>query len=133
MRAPENTPTGALTIRIAVRVLLIIVWAVSSFAACAAHAACSEADGCPDPGAVVPASAEPAKSPQVQVAERRAPAQVASVVSDGRPAGALDSAAVRPVRAERRPAEQGSAPEPWLMLLAGLAFAGFVVAKRSRG
>jgi hypothetical protein len=122
--------------------------AVSSFVACAAWPACNDADGCPDPGAVIAASSgELAKGSPMQVAElpATAPARVATAVSDGRPGGALvmRSDAVRGGAAGRSPkaasgradpAPGGSEPSSvWLMLFAGLAFAGFVVAKRIKG
>jgi hypothetical protein len=64
--------------------------------------------------------------------------------SEARPAGAVvlrtqdsrsSGSAVRPSRIERNRAEATVLPEPsvWIMLLAGLAFAGFVVVKRSKG
>jgi len=129
------------------RVFRILIWALLSLAVGAARAACNDADGCPDPGAVIAASAELPKAQPVQMAELppAAPARVATAISDGRPAGALvmrsDSArGGAPVRSEstdRGRADSGTAgSEPssvWLMLFAGLAFAGFVVAKRSRG
>jgi hypothetical protein len=128
------------------RVLRILIWAVLTLAVCAARAACNDADGCPDPGPVIAANAELAKNSPVRVAElpaAAAPARVASAVSDGRPAGALVMRAdppgggARAVKADRGRADPGSGgSEPssvWLMLFSGLAFAGFVVAKRIRG
>src|SRR5690348_12147112 len=130
------------------RYLQVLICAVSSFVACAAWPACNDADGCPDPGAVMAASTELAKTSPMQVAElpaATAPARVATAVSDGRPAGALvmRSEAMRggaPARSPKAgggradPTSAGSEPSSvWLMLFAGLAFAGFVVAKRIRG
>jgi hypothetical protein len=136
------------------RLLPILLPAVLSLVTCAAGAACNGSDGCPDSATVIPASAELAKAAPIQVAElpagvvsalapregAAAPARVASAVTEGRAAGNLvmrsddGRSAARATKTERGRTEQG-APEPsvWLMVLAGLAFAGFIVAKRSRG
>ncbi|HZR68024.1 MAG TPA: PEP-CTERM sorting domain-containing protein [Burkholderiales bacterium] len=119
-----------------------------------AWAACEAPDGCPDSAPMLVASAEPVAA-ALQIAQLpaevvpalapgeagTAPARVSATLSEGRPA----SLVIRPeagrtgarASAGERGAEQRSAPgsEPssvWLMLFAGLAFAGFVVAKRSK-
>jgi hypothetical protein len=155
MRSAKNTPTDTLTVLEIMRLLPILVAAMLGASAQAAGAACSEPSGCPGSAA---AGVEPAAASTLQVAQIpgevvtalgpgepvAATARVAAKVSDGRPAGALMMRS-EPVRAgarasagERGGAEQrssgGSEPSSvWLMLFAGLAFAGFVVAKRSRG
>jgi hypothetical protein len=125
------------------RLLPILLWAVLSFVAFTARAACDEAVGCPEPAQIqvaeLPGNVVPALAPH-EVAT--APARVAAV-SDTPPGGALVMRpdAVRPgaraSQAERGRADPGPAgSEPssvWLMLFAGVAFAGFVIAKRIRG
>jgi hypothetical protein len=151
----KNTPTGSLTARKHMRVLPIILWAALGFVACGARAACIEAAGCADAAPIVVAAAEAAGSAPIQVAEvpvsgvpalaasdGASPARVAAV-SGARPGGTLvmRSEGTR-TTARTSGAERSSRPEPnsgaerssvWMMLLAGLAFAGFVIAKRTRG
>jgi hypothetical protein len=152
-RTPKNTPSDMSILRKTMRVSRVLIWVVLSLAACAARAACNDAEGCPEPGALIAASAELSKGVPLQVAELpgsvvsamgqrteagSASARVATAVSDGRPALVMRSeparSGARPGKAERGRAEQGSEPSSvWLMLFAGLAFVGFVIAKRIRG
>jgi hypothetical protein len=137
------------------RLLPILVAATLGAFAQAAGAACSEPSGCP--GSAVAPGVEPAAASTLQVAQIpgevvtalgpgdpvAATARVAASVSDGRPAGALmmrsepvragaRASAGERGRAEQRPSGASEPSSVWLMLFAGLAFAGFVVAKRSR-
>ena|SRR5579859_2804038 len=136
---------------------------VALIAACSwsARAACNDAAGCPDAGALSVSAADPAAPPQpVQIAgfpgdtlgglTRRgsgagsAGAALGDLRGETHPAGALivrSGEDVAGARAMIRPQRQASEPVPaaasepsaWIMLLAGLAFAGVIVRKRSGG
>jgi hypothetical protein len=144
MRRAKNTATVALTVSENMRLLFLLVAAMVSALSFPAAAAC-EREGCTEAAPTATSGTVPpsAQAPAVQIAEL--PGQVVpATLSDGRPAGALVMrpetvrSGARPspgehVRSEPPPAS-GSEPAPvWLMLFAGLAFAGVVVAKRSRG
>jgi hypothetical protein len=154
-RRAKNTPTGSLTAPKSMRVLPIVLWAVLGFAASGARAACNEAGGCADTAPiVVAATAEAAGSAPIQVAEvpvsgvtgltsgdAASPARVATV-ADARPGGTLllrsDGARTAPRASDGGPARTeprtgSERSSVWMMLLAGLAFAVFVIAKRTRG
>jgi hypothetical protein len=135
------------------RVFPMLLIAALTASASAARAGCNEPARCPDAAAAA-ASAEPASAPPVLVAELpgevvpavapgpgSAAARVVANLSDGRPGNAMvarpetgrAARADERTRAEPRPAAGSESSSVWLMLFAGLAFAGFVVAKRSRG
>ena len=145
MREAKNTPTVALTVVETMRLLFLLVAATLSalpFPAAVAceGEACTEATPTATSGSVPPSAQAPAA---VQIAQL--PGQVVpATLSEGRPAGALVMrpetvrAGARPspgeqVRSEPPPASGSEPSSVWLMLFAGFAFAGFVVAKRSRG
>jgi hypothetical protein len=156
MRRAKNTPIDALNALKTMRLLPVMLAATLGAFGPAVGAACNEPTGCAEPVSVV-ASVEPAAaSAFAQLAQipgdvatpiassdpTAATARVAAL-SDGRPTSALVMrpetvrAGARASTGERGRAEQrspgGSEPSSvWLMLFAGLAFAGFVVAKRSR-
>ncbi len=136
------------------RVLLLLSIAALVGAVSTARAGCNEPAGCQEAVPALAASAEAAAGAPVLVAQlpgdvvpavapaaASAPARVVATLSDGRPGSAM-VARPEPVRAARaedrtraepRPAAGSEPSSIWLMLFAGLAFAGFVVAKRSRG
>jgi hypothetical protein len=155
MRRAKNTPTDALTVLNTMRLLQVLLAAALCALGSTAGAVCNDAAGCPYPLPTVTASVESA-TPPAQVAQlpgegvtalapadsATAPARVAATMADGRPAGALvmrpeavragARAAAEPSRAEPRSAGGPETSSVWLMLFAGFAFAGFVIAKRSR-
>lgn len=156
MRGAKNTPTVALTVVETMPIRSYLLAAMLAALSCPAWAACEASDGCPDTVPALMASAEPAAAAAVQIAQipaevvpalapgdaGTAPERVAATLSDARPGSlVMRPEPSRPVArspANERRAEQRSAPgsessSVWLMLFAGLAFAGFVVAKRSRG
>jgi hypothetical protein len=159
MRRANNTPTDALTVLETMRLLPVLLAATLGAFGPAAGAACNDPTGCAEPGSAM-ASVEPAAAvASASLRLTQIPSEVATPIastdpvaatarvaalSDGRPTGALVMrpetvrAGARASTGERGRAEQrspgGSEPSSvWLMLFAGLAFAGFVVAKRSRG
>ncbi len=136
------------------RVFLMLLIAALAAVASTARAGCNQPAGCQEALPALAASAEPAAGAPVLVAQlpgevmpavapatAGAPARVVANLSDGRPGNAMVARpeavrAARPderTRAEPRPAAGSEPSSVWLMLFAGLAFAGFVVAKRSRG
>jgi hypothetical protein len=155
MRGAKNTPTIALTVLETMHLRSLLIAAALAALSFPAWAACEAPEGCPDSAPVLVASAEPAAAAAVQIAQLpaevvpalapgdagTATARVSASLSEGRPASLVmrpeaASAGARASAGERG-AEQRSAPgsEPssaWLMVFAGLAFAGFVVAKRSK-
>jgi hypothetical protein len=111
-------------------------------------ASCSEQSGFTPAVGVeqVASSAQPIQLAELQgsLAPKPAGNKDMKIGNEARPAGAVvlrtqdsrnSGSAVRPSRTERNRAEATLLPEPsvWIMLLAGLAFAGFVVVKRSKG
>ena len=148
MRGAKNTPT--LTLLETMRVLLMLLVAALAAATSPARAGCNEPAGCREAVPAVAASADPVYAPPVLVAQlpgevvpavapaaAGAPARVAANLSDARPeavrAAGERGAAGEQARAESRPPAGSESSSVWLMLFAGLAFAGFVVVKRSRG
>jgi hypothetical protein len=155
-RGPKNTPSDTLTAPRTMRLLPIVLWAGLGFVPCATYAACNEAGGCADSVQAVATGPATAADSPLQLAEMQGgvtpvlgshdvatgPGHVASV-SDARPTSALvmrsDGArtGARAAKGERSRAEAAPAGSEsssvWLMLFAGLAFAGFVIAKRTRG
>jgi hypothetical protein len=146
MRAAKNTPTDALTVAETMRLLLVLLAAALAAPGAPARAACSPPADCTGPDVVATASARAGAqlAQPGEVVTALAPGDPATAaarvsLSDAAPAGglAMRPDAVRAAAAEQRAEPRspaGSEPSSaWLMLFAGLAFAGFVVAKRSRG
>jgi hypothetical protein len=156
MRRAKNTPTDALTALESMRLLPILFAAALGPFGTAVGADCNDPAGCPVAGSAMTAGPGPAVAhatpipSDVEVTalapadQAAATARVAATLADGRTAGALVMrpetvrAGVRASAGDRGRVEQrspgGSEPSSaWLMLLAGVAFAGFVITKRSRG